>query len=68
MGRRYAGGTMKTAPEDHGERFVKVAKAQVETCKGKGKGKGKSSTTTSVAKGSTKMSEPKVTVAKVTPS
>ena len=66
-GRRYAGGTTKTAPEDHVERFVKVAKAQVETCKGKGKGKAKSSATTSVAKGSAKMSELKVMVAKIIP-
>ena len=66
MGRHYAGGSTKTAPEDHGERFIKVAKVQAETVKGKGKGKGKSSATASVAKGSAKMSEPKVTVARVT--
>ena len=68
-GRHYAGSqeTGKAAPEDHGERFVKIAKGQVETGKGKGKGKGKSSTTASAVKGSTKTSEPNVTVAKVTP-
>ena len=69
-GRRYAGGheTVKAAPEDHGEKFMKVAKAQLETFKGKGKGKGKtSSVTASVAKGGAKPSEPKVTVAKVPP-
>ena len=67
-GRCYAGGheTAKTTPEDHGEKFVKVAKAQSETCKGKGKARGKtSSATASVAKGSAKPSESKVTVAKV---
>ena len=58
-GRHYAGGTMKATPEDHGERFVKVVRAQAETCKGNGKGKGKSSTTTSAAKGSAKTSESK---------
>ena len=58
----------KVAPEDHGEKFVKVAKAQSETSKGKGKGKGKSSSAAaSVAKGSAKPSDPKVTVTKVTP-
>ena len=67
-GRRYAGGTTKTAPEEHGERFLKVVKAQAENgLKAKAKGKGKSSVTASVAKGSAKMSEPKVMVAKVTP-
>ena len=54
----------KVAPEDHGEKFVKVAQAQSETSKGKGKGRGKSS---SAAKGGAKPSEPKVTVTKVTP-
>ena len=49
-GRCYTAGTTKTTPEDHGERFVKVATAQADTCKGKGKGKGKSSTTTSAEK------------------
>ena len=41
MGRRYVGGhkTTKAALEDHGKRFVKIAKAQAKTCKGKGKGK-----------------------------
>ena len=69
-GRRYAGvhKTAKAMPEDHGEKFLKVAKAQVETCKGKGKDKGKtSSAAASAAKGSAKPSEPKVTVAKVPP-
>ena len=66
-GRHYTGGTTKTALEEHGERSMKVAKAQVETCKGKGKGKGKSSATANVAKGSAKTSEQKVKVAKVTP-
>ena len=51
-------------PEEHGERFVKVAKA-AETVKGKGRGK--SSATASAAKGSAKTSDTKVTVAKVTP-
>ena len=70
MGRCYTGGheTAKVAPEDHGEKFVKVAKAQSETSKGKGKGKGKlSSAAASAAKGSAKPSDPKVTVTKVTP-
>ena len=70
MGRHYAGSheTAKAAPQDHGEKFVKVAKAQAEMCKGKGKGKGKTScVTASAVKGITKTSEPKVTVAKVTP-
>ena len=70
MGRHYTGGheTAKVAPEDHGEKFVKVAKAQFETSKGKGKGRGKlSSAAASVAKGSAKPSEPKVTITKVTP-
>ena len=69
MGRHYAGGheTTKAVLEDHGKRFVKIAKAQAETCKGKGKGKGKSSATVSAAKGSIKTSQPKVTIAKVTP-
>ena len=69
-GRNYTGGhkTTKVAPEDHGEKFVKVAKAQSETSKGKGKGKGKSSSVAaSAAKGSRKPSDPKVTVTKVTP-
>ena len=49
-------------------KFVKVAKAQSETSKGKGKGKGKSSSVAaSVAKGSAKPSDPKVTMTKVTP-
>ena len=54
-GRRYAGGheAARAAPEDHGEKFVKVTKAQPEICKGKGKGKGKSSSAVaSAAKGS----------------
>ena len=61
MGRHYAGGheTTKVAPEDHGEKFVKVARAQSETSKGKGKGKGKlSSAAASAAKGSAKPSDP----------
>ena len=69
-GRCYAGGheTTKVAPEDHGEKFMKVVKAHSETSKGKGKGKGKSSSATaSAAKGSAKPSDPKVTVTKVTP-
>ena len=69
-GRCYAGGheTAKTMPEDHGEKFVKVAKVQSETCKGKGNGRGKtSSATASAAKGSAKPSESKVTVTKVPP-
>ena len=65
MGRHYAGHeTTKVAPEDHGEKFVKVAKAQSEKSKGKGK---LSSVTASVAKGIAKPSDPKVTVTKVTP-
>ena len=54
-GRCYAGGheTAKVAPEDHGEKFVKVVKAQSETSKGKGKGKGKCS------KGKRKAARPK---------
>ena len=70
MGRRYTGGheTAKVAPEDHGEKFMKVAKAQSETSKGKGKGRGKSSSVAaSAAKGSAEPSEPKVTITKVTP-
>ena len=75
MGRHYAGGheTMKAAPEDHGEKYVKVVKAQPEKCctsKGKGtdkgKGKGKSSSVAaSIDKGSDKPAAPKVMVAKV---
>ena len=51
-GRRYAGGHegAKAAPDDHGEKYVKIAKTQSEVSgsgktvgKGKGKGKGKSS-------------------------
>ena len=49
-------------PEEHGERFVKVAKA-AETAKGKGRGK--SSVAASEAKGSDKKTGTKVTVAKV---
>ena len=45
---------------------MKVAKAQLEICKGKGKGKS-TSAAASAAKGSDKISEPKITVAKVTP-
>ena len=63
-GRRYSGGSTKLTPEEHGERFVKVAKA-TETAKGKGRGK--SSVAASVAKGSGKKAGTKVTVAKVTP-
>ena len=63
-GRHYSGGSMKVTPEEHRERFMKVAKA-AETVKGKGSGK--SSATASAAKGSAKMSDTKVTVAKVTP-
>ena len=63
-GRRYSGGSTKVTPEEHGERFVKVAKA-AETVKGKDRGK--RSATVSAAKGSAKASDTKVTAAKVTP-
>ena len=63
-GRRYSGGSTKVASEEHGERFVKVAKT-TETAKGKGRGK--SSVAASASKGSDKRAGTKVTVAKVTP-
>ena len=75
-GRRYAGGHegAKAALDDHGEKYVKVAKTQSEASgsskalgKGKGKGKGKTSAAASAAKGSDKPTAPKVRVAKVTP-
>ena len=63
-GRHYSGGSTKVTSEEHGERFVKVAKV-AETIKGKGRGK--SSTVVSAAKGSDKTSDKKVMVVKVTP-
>ena len=63
-GRRYSGGSTKVTSEEHGERFVKVAKAAEMT---KGKGRGKSSAVASAAKGTTKKSDTKVMVAKVAP-
>ena len=63
-GRRYSGGSTKVTPEEHGERFVKVAKT---TEMAKGKGRGKSSVAASESKGSDKKAGTKVTVAKVTP-
>ena len=63
-GRRYSGGSTKVTSEEHGERFVKVAKAAEMI---KGKGRGKSSTAVSAVKLSDKTSDKKVMVAKVTP-
>ena len=65
-GRRYAGGheSAKTKTEDHGEKFVKVTVAKLETRKGKGRGKS-SSATVSAVKGSDKPTGSKVTVTKV---
>ena len=58
----------KVAPEDHGEKYVKVAKTQPDTHKGKGRGKSSSvAASVSAEKGSDKSTEPKVTVTKVTP-
>ena len=61
-GRRYSGGSTKVTSEEHGERFVKVAKVAETT---KGKGRGKSSAAAGAAKGSDKTSDTKVTVPKV---
>ena len=72
--RRYAGGHegAKAAPDDHGEKYVKVVKTRSEVSGsgktvGKGKGRVKSSAAASAAKGGDKPTVLKVTVAKVTP-
>ena len=54
-------------PEEHSEKFVKIAESHAKTSKGKGKGQGKSSAKASAAKGGSKSADPKVTVARVTP-
>ena len=63
LGRRYVGGheTAKGRSDEHGEKFVKVAKKTSDTSKGKGRGK---SSNTGM-KGSEKPASLKVTVTKV---